>query len=290
MNLEAFFNSPVSRKESLKRLARVGLGAAGLALLPSIASAEEGPTKVIVGSDGKEWVVSNIHPNPWTDINWYPINPERGLPTLYGPNGPLEKFDQFAREVYGLPTHAAEAERDLSYELMKQPSEYRDSFGHCDALASASIFESEPQAGIVEGFTYSQSIRKGVLTAFHSMSGGIRLDPSDNENNINLIMQRFTQTGQPFVVEDPEDRGGMWYRAAYAVAKDGSALAVTNIGEPDIDVPRTNIRWADIRFHPKLHTVEPKYQIYVAEVAGYEIPDIHNNYKIVQHMVTGKAA
>ena len=107
---------------------------------------------------------------PWSGY-WWPFLDSTYTDNMYDANGPLDKYDQYAKKVSGQTSNAVQLEKSgTSYPMgphyTTNPSE--SWFGHCNGLAAAGVLEPEPKSPKTkQGITFTVGDQKGLMTEAH---------------------------------------------------------------------------------------------------------------------------
>ena len=184
---------------------------------------------------------ADVQPRPWSGW-WWPAN-DRG-PTLYAPNGPLDKYDRYVAAVTGDNPGTRAWERQ---ELYFPGSPWA---GHCNGFAAAALLEPEPTAPIeVLGVTFSVADLKGLLVDYHfgdeavwSFGALDGLNPADFHR---MLIDWMQGEGKGFVLTYDLGDGEVWsypvYRFETAWSMDATEADVwharTTLWMADMDVP-----------------------------------------------------
>lgn len=251
---------------SRRHLLKIGvLGAAGLALSPSLASAERFSNALaslslaaFQNEDG--WILSPIAHRVWPTRNWWPIFESRaidlGLPRLHDENWPAELYDRMLRSAGRTSDIQAQAQR-IANNIIENRPETRSSAGYCPWVAAAQLLEEEPQVydgedwfGLTSeapgGREKIKAIKEGLLVLKHSGDPLIKLQISSRDPELttrNLISPIIK--GRPVIVDLPASMGsGIWFRALLGINPEEGLVKVTNFGPEHTDLPISGIRQA----------------------------------------------
>lgn len=147
---QIFSESVLVWTRSNAETAAVPLASIDSAQIPGYARDPEKPPMAAAGID----------PFPWSGW-WWPASPGIG-PTLFAPNGPLDKYDQYV---------AAIGDEDPATRDWERSNVYFPGIswaGHCNGYAAAALLESEPTSDVeLEGITFTVADLKGLLADYH---------------------------------------------------------------------------------------------------------------------------
>lgn len=103
---------------------------------------------------------ANIEPFPWSGW-WWPASPGIG-PTLFGVDGPLDKYDRYVEANGGDDPVTRDWERSNVYFPGISWA------GHCNGYAAAALLEPEPTEAVsAAGITFTVADLKGLLADYH---------------------------------------------------------------------------------------------------------------------------
>jgi hypothetical protein len=179
---------------------------------------------------------------PWSGW-WWPAWEGVG-PTLFAPNGPLEKYDAYVALTSGASPHTQTWER----EQFSLPGNRWA--GHCNGFAAAALLEPEPTHPVtVLGLSFSVGDLKGLLTDYHfadttawSYGESGELNPADFQRTL-LSWLGDASTG--FVITFDLGNGESWSYPVYRFEsrwwpdpqEEGRTHVRTTLWMADIEVP-----------------------------------------------------
>lgn len=114
---------------------------------------------------------AEIDRRPWSG-SWLPLKSAALFDTGGRGVAPLQKYDLYMQRVHGVPSHAADAEKNNpdQYNLDAQGWE-----GHCDAWATASVSEPEPSRPVtIAGIAFTVGDLKDLLIETYERSQILR--------------------------------------------------------------------------------------------------------------------
>ena len=150
---------------------------------------------------------------PWSGW-WWPAGSAGGGPTLFAPDGPLDKYDRYVAATSGESPGTRAWEREELY-IPGVPWA-----GHCNGFAAAALLEPEPTQPIsVLGITFSVADQKGLLVDYHfgdsaawSFGADSDLNPADFHR---MLLTWIGEAGQGFVLTYDMGGGEVWSYPAY---------------------------------------------------------------------------
>jgi hypothetical protein len=178
---------------------------------------------------------------PWSSW-WWPAG--NSGPTLFAPDGPLDKYDQYVALTSGQSPGTRDWERQ---ELYVPGVAWA---GHCNGFAAAALLEPEPTEPVsVLGLTFSVADLKGLLVDYHfgdaaawSFGADGDLDPADFHR---MLLAWLGAAGQGFVLTYDMGGGEVWSYPAYKFEshwtadpnQEGLWHVTTTVWMADMDVP-----------------------------------------------------
>jgi transglutaminase elicitor len=177
---------------------------------------------------------------PWSGW-WWPACD--AAPTLFAPNGPLDKYDQYVAATSGESPGTRDWERQELY-VPGVPWA-----GHCNGFAAAALLEPEPTDPVdVLGMTFSVADLKGLLVDYHfgdaaawSFGADGDLNPADFHR---MLLAWLGAAGRGFVLTYDMGQGEVWSYPAYKFeshwtadpTQEGVWRVTTTVWMADMDV------------------------------------------------------
>lgn len=226
---------------------------------------------------------------PWSSGRWAPFSEQvankYGIKTLYSVGGALELHDVIKEMITGERGGAQNAEYAWTQriinpspddpdhdELIAQAPRWRQSGGHCHALAVAGFWEYEPRDGeiVIHGAKYrvSKAMKIDLLLAKHSAPASLLVP--------NETIPALANNGKPLVVLT---QPGDWFRAGYGYS--GGRLTVTNFAQPALRIALSEAkgqwllydRYSGLQFEENM----------LAETASWINPEV--DPQLIDHLV-----
>ncbi|MBV9578803.1 MAG: hypothetical protein JO057_09455 [Chloroflexi bacterium] len=187
-------------------------------------------------------VAYQVQPTAWSGWWWPAFN---GVgPTLFAPDGPLDKYDQYTLALRGSDPGTRDWERQSVY-FPNIPWA-----GHCNGFAAAALLEPEPLAPVTAlGVTFSVADLKGLLVDYHF---GDAAEWSYGDANAEVSPAKFHSTlldwvaskHKGFVVTFEMGGGEVWSYPVYQFSsqwapdavEDGLWHVTTTVWMADMDV------------------------------------------------------
>ena len=149
---------------------------------------------------------------PWSGW-WWPASPGLG-PTLFAPDGPLDKYDRYVAATFGQSPQTRAWERQ---ELYFPSSGWA---GHCNGFAAAALLEPEPSEPVsILDLTFTVADLKGLLVDYHfgdaaawSFGDEGDLNPADFHRT---LIQWLAGTQKGFVLTYDQGNGEVWSYPVY---------------------------------------------------------------------------
>jgi hypothetical protein len=179
---------------------------------------------------------------PWSGW-WWPAGPGSG-PTLFAPDGPLDKYDRYVAATSGESPGTRAWEREEMYVPGVAWA------GHCNGFAAAALLEPEPTEPLnVLGITFSVADQKGLLVDYHfgdaaawAFGADGDLNPADFHR---MLLTWLGGAGQGFVLTYDMGKGEVWSYPAYKFeshwtadpSREGVWRVTTTVWMADMDVP-----------------------------------------------------
>ena len=183
-----------------------------------------------------------VESQPWSGW-WWPAWDRIG-PTLFAPNGPLDKYDQYVAATSGDNPATRAWERQELY-VPGVPWA-----GHCNGFAAAALLEPEPTEPVtVLGITFSVADLKGLLVDYHfgdaaawSFGEDGQLNPADFQR---MLLNWVGGVGQGFILTYEMGNDEVWSYPVYRFETQWTAdpnqadlwHVTTTVWMADMDVP-----------------------------------------------------
>lgn len=183
-----------------------------------------------------------VDPFPWSGW-WWPASPGIG-PTLFAPDGPLDKYDRYVEATGGDDP----ATRDWEQRNVYFPG--ITWAGHCNGYAAAALLEPEPTSAISSaGITFTVADLKGLLADYHfadaaawTFGGDGSVDPADFHR---MLLDWVERRNKGFVVSFDLGGGEVWsyplgqFESEWApdAVEDGLWHVTTTVWLADMNVP-----------------------------------------------------
>jgi hypothetical protein len=185
---------------------------------------------------------AQVDPTPWSGW-WWPAFDGLG-PTLFAPNGPLDKYDRYVTAATGEDPGTRAWERQAIYYPGTPWA------GHCNGFAAAALLEPEPTEPVSAlGITFSVADLEGLLVDYHfgdaaAWSFGDQgiLDPPDFQRK---LLEWVGVTNKGFVLTFDMGDGEVWSYPVYRFesewapdrVEDGLWHVTTTVWMADMQVP-----------------------------------------------------
>jgi Transglutaminase elicitor len=193
---------------------------------------------------------ADVDPTPWSGW-WWPASESVG-PTLFAPNSPLDKYDQYVAAVTGANPNTRAWERQ---ELYFPGTSWA---GHCNGFAAAALLEHEPTSPVdVLGITFSVADLKGLLVDYHfgdaaawSFGENGELNPADFHR---MLLKWVASAGKGFVLTYDMGGGEVWSYPVYHFESQWSMDPVA----PGTWQVKTTVLMADMNVPPNFVGTKP---------------------------------
>lgn len=237
-----------SKRNFLKLLA---LSGAGIALSPSLASAERMANALAsLRLNESGWIMNPIAAGVWPTRNWWPIFEQRAsdldLPKMHDEWWPAYIYDALYRDAGG-SSNIHQQSIGIADTIKRNHPLTVNSAGYCPWLAVAQIMESEPPVYDWE-YWYGlrgdddrdrakiRTLKEGLLVLKHS---GDQLIPIPTfASTLRYAMEK----AWPIVVDLPANLGsGDWFRPVIGIREDGRQVKVPDFNGSFVNLDTSGI-------------------------------------------------
>lgn len=267
-------------------------------------SAPMGVTTVEDGN-GTYWV-KRLH-TPWKYHNWGPMHGPtanaKGLVQYHAPwtgntvsSGALSIYNEAYRRIKGVnpgvdPVDLAKKEADRAVNVSSVSE--RPSLGHCDAGATATGLEVEPNEYQGFGLTIPQEQVKSLLIAYYGQrvpeapfikgpdEGYTKQEKAINHNYARWMFQKGF--GSPVYNVMLNGAAGFWGRTQFSETLNGTTLEITEFDLPFRLVNPSAVLWSDIGWHPEGNIPVDTRLVNVYQLRNYKLDG-----RLVRHIAFGE--
>jgi Transglutaminase elicitor len=188
---------------------------------------------------------------PWSGW-WWPASQQYG-PTLFGRQGPLDKYDQYVSLLTGDDPHT----RDWEQQQVFFPG--TPWAGHCNGFAAAALLEPEPQTPVTAlGVRFSVADLKGLLVDYH-FGDSAAWSFGDSRAEVSparfqrMLLEWLGDGATGFVATFDFGGGEVWSYPLYRFESEWTA----DDEEPDLWHVETTVWMADMNVSPTFVGVRP---------------------------------